>query len=563
MFAPIPYFFIRLGLCGCLLLCCLPTRAQWRMGWKEVEGASLPQQPAARFADSLQALAGLREWVAQVRAQGYVLASVDSLAYPAPDSLAAMLYLGPRVGQLALRPVAEQQALFAQAGLGTGTVGWEAFGQGQQRLLQLAAEQGYPRARLQLEVGAWQDTLPVALSLQWGSRLLFDSLQVRSPGRLGVRKDFLLDYLGLKPGAPLLPSQLRRAERRLRALPFLQLTAPPQLVADSAGRAYWVLALQKRKVDRADGLLGLGGDGQGNTSLTGQVDLRLHNLFGRARLLALRWQRPAGGSQQLDLQYRHPLLAGLPLELQFAFSLRKQDSAFLNIDRRLALALPEGSWGRWRLELQWKSGRQAGGQSAAVVPGDAWRWGLGWELQRLDDPVWPREGYMLEASGRWGSRDFLPSEAGGESPLPKEMQWEWGVDFRRYVNLGRKSTLFLRSHLGGVHGRSLFMNDLLPLGGVQTLRGFAESSFWVSAYGLQTAEWRYYLEEQTFWSLFAEGGALKAPSQAWSLPLSVGTGLHMQTRAGMFQLQLAVGRTAAQSMDLRATKVHFGYVNRF
>jgi hypothetical protein len=46
--------------------------------------------------------------------------------------------------------------------------------------------------------------------------------------------------------------------------------------------------------------------------------------------------------------------------------------------------------------------------------------------------------------------------------------------------------------------------------------------------------------------------------------LGAGAGLTFETKAGIFGISLAVGRRdVGQSMDLRATKFHLGYVSLF
>ena len=110
----------------------------------------------------------------------------------------------------------------------------------------------------------------------------------------------------------------------------------------------------------------------------------------------------------------------------------------------------------------------------------------------------------------------------------------------------------------------LFSNDLLRLGGVNSLRGFNELEIYSSGYALAKFEGRLLISENSRlfgfvdWA-FSENKVLSYNSTY----LGIGTGILLDTPSGVFQLVYAVGKSPKQSLSLAESKIHFGYVARF
>ena len=124
----------------------------------------------------------------------------------------------------------------------------------------------------------------------------------------------------------------------------------------------------------------------------------------------------------------------------------------------------------------------------------------------------------------------------------------------------------LLARAGYLRNDHLFENELFRLGGIHSLRGVDENSIYASAYGLGTLETRFLFEQNSAVYLFLDGGYYeKALSTQFSsdLPLGFGAGIQVQTGAGIFSLNYALGRQFDNPVNIGDAKIHLGYVNRF
>jgi hemolysin activation/secretion protein len=139
-----------------------------------------------------------------------------------------------------------------------------------------------------------------------------------------------------------------------------------------------------------------------------------------------------------------------------------------------------------------------------------------------------------------------------------------GISF--YQPLAGSLVLHIAGKAGLVRNEHLFENELFRLGGMNSLRGVDENSILASAYGLATLETRYLFDQGSAVFLFFDGGyyekALENESES-DYPLGFGAGLQLETEAGIFLLNYALGRHFRNPVNISRAKIHVGYRNHF
>jgi hemolysin activation/secretion protein len=139
-----------------------------------------------------------------------------------------------------------------------------------------------------------------------------------------------------------------------------------------------------------------------------------------------------------------------------------------------------------------------------------------------------------------------------------------------YVPLAKRMTIV--STLSGATLQppgSTFANELYRLGGNNFVRGFDDEQFLGTSMIRMVLEWRYLLATNSFFRVFADAGVIAdgsdplSTTESW--PLGVGVGLAMETKAGVFGVNYALGRLLDQSegFRFRNAKIHFGYLTYF
>jgi hemolysin activation/secretion protein len=115
---------------------------------------------------------------------------------------------------------------------------------------------------------------------------------------------------------------------------------------------------------------------------------------------------------------------------------------------------------------------------------------------------------------------------------------------------------------------NIFRNELFQIGGYRLLRGFDEESQYLSQFAIGTIEYRllYVTGLNSFFYALVDGGWGKTFEQQQKKDhtyFGTGLGLAFETRAGIFNLAWAIGKRDDTDLNLRKSKIHFGFVNYF
>src|SRR5690606_8135752 len=100
------------------------------------------------------------------------------------------------------------------------------------------------------------------------------------------------------------------------------------------------------------------------------------------------------------------------------------------------------------------------------------------------------------------------------------------------------------------------------LGGFQDFRGFPENAFLADGFAMGTVEYRFLFGAESNAYAFSDFGLMHHPNQAlsWNYPYSVGIGLNLGTRAGIFGISYAVGGQRNIPLSLDQSRVNFGLI---
>ena len=522
------------------------------------------QQP-----DSLTARRQSHAFLQQLYADGYLRAYLSDLSQSA-DSTTAKVVVGERYAWINLRKGNVEERLLQEAGYRERFYHQKPFSYTQlnrlmKRIVQQAENRGYPFALLRLDsLEVEENKIAAALYYDAGPYITFDSIQLASEIRLKQR--FLAAHLGIKPGAPFDQQRVEEVIQKLEALPYLRLAEAPRLSFQNSEALLW-LNLKRQPANRIDGILGLQSRPTGGVLLTGQVDLLLQNPFGGGKTIAVNWQRLNEESQQLELAYRHPYILKSPISLALEGALLKEQEQFLNRNVSLALQARQSRGLLLSLEYRFKDSRlldEAKGPDLASFR--VHKYGLRGEYKKLDNLLFPRQGFVLEGGVLAGPKQILRLASGSTDRLGTNLQLNAELNALGYWPLAPKTVIALKSEGALLYDANLFLPDLYRLGGLISLRGFREQSIFASRYVLFQTEMRQQLGSSSYIFLFLDQGLVyyKLPTgsyQDW--PSGAGAGLSLQSQAGQFSLVYALGRQQNQPFSLRNSQVHFGYTSRF
>ncbi len=455
----------------------------------------------------------------------------------------------------------------------------------QQRLLQYYEQQGFAFAKVRLQT-AFADACHVdaAWQVEPGPLMRMGNLSVE--GRLKISPYFLRQYLGIRPGQPFRQMQVLRIPQRLRELPFAEVKADPLLTFLPDSSTDLTLFLEPRKAGRFDFLIGVlpNSTQVGRMLITGTLLADFYNQLGKGERLMLSFERLRPETQQIQLQANYPYILQLPFSLDGRFHLYKRDTTFLNLEYHLGAAYQAENATLWKAFAQQRSSRLLSLNERLLLqtqklPTDQdvnfTAFGVELGSQHLDYRLNPRRGWsgMLRAAA--GTRLIRPNSritALGlaelyDSLVLRSAQYRLEFQGQYFVPLFRVATWRLATQGGYlISVQAPFRNEQYRIGGNRLLRGFDEEFFFASEYTVSTAEFRLLIGPNAYLYTFLDAGLLRdRQSQANERfgAYGFGTGITMETRAGLLGLSVALGAYRNVPLDWSAPKVHIGYVGLF
>ena len=416
------------------------------------------------------------------------------------------------------------------------------------RILQDVRREGYPFASIQiLEVDGSADSLAVRASLSEGPQLMLAGVGFEGVG--GTRASHLERVSGLHKGEPIRPDESLRARDRLERTGLFAEVHGPWLRPAGEGNGVLVYRMVALPHNRAEGALGY--DGASRT-LSGFVHMELGNLFGTGRRFNVSWDRLDRDRSRLDLSYREPFVAGLPIAAVGSLSQSLEDSTWTRDEGAVSLQGDLG--GGWFARL-------GAGKQRIVFSGEPRS-----RSERLTTLVGLGADGRSE-SGTRGARFSFDVDTGS---LRRSPQSEVAEGRLIKVRTDGEYNLLFRSaghvrcawEAGWIEGPdSLPRPEAFGLGGGSTLRGFAEEQFRVLRYDLLRIEGGIrLLPEGNRIYLFLDRAAFHGwPDSRRSQKTGFGVGVRVRAATGWVLVDYGV----SSGEPVTSGRIHFRLETRF
>lgn len=460
-----------------------------------------------------------------------------------------------------------------------------------QELVSYANNNGYPFASSHLDSITYIDsTLSAKVIFEKNILIFFDTIKVI--GSLQVTSNFITQYTQIISGQPYDQSLIDALPSRLKELNFLQQTKAPQIEFMGNKATVLIFADDKRS-GSFDFLLGVLPNNEitGRLIITGDMRLHLQNVFHSGEEIHFQYTKLESASKSMDAAFTYPYLPHMPLGPDASFHLYLKDSTFL--ERKASAGVV------WQIAGNHSLKGFASFYNSSVLRPDTTfvllnyalpsmldvkenAYGLTWQYQHLDYTFNPRKGYAIALTGTAGTRTILENVSITElfNPLTpdfdfstlydsienKSLSLKYQYDLQYFIPLYNRMAILLQVRGASILHDNIVENELYRIGGNQLLRGFDEQSLPVSDYHIGTFEYRYLLSQNAYTSVFVDAGVTKnnaLDNTALVYPYGFGAGVRFETKAGIFGLSYALGGSNMNPVQVKNTKVHFGYINYF
>jgi len=439
------------------------------------------------------------------------------------------------------------------------------------QLLSSCENQGYPFASFKLDsVSISNHSISGVLRFDSGTLVTFDTLIIK--GKFRVNKPYLIYLLGVQKGTIYRERTIKQISSTINKLEYLAELRPAEAeFIPRKARVY--VYLRQRKANQISALIGVTGKESGGLTVKGDINLRLLNTLNVGEKLEIRWKKLEANEQKFEATATFPWLGLGGLGFWSGINIYRRDTSVLLVNPKVALtwSAPGGHRLYALLDI-----RKVATSGKVTLPGygttSAMLYGLGYNFERIKATLFPTSEVKVNAGASIGSRyaDYLTPDQKMVSRKSTSFGLNGKVSY--YQSIVRRFGLFA-GYSGGATGafggegyNKLYYNELLQIGGYNSLRGFDEEFFWVSSFHVGTAELRYYFESESFVSVFLDKGYLERSYivgfQTFT-PIGIGIATQLTISNGLFQLAYALGGNNGASPKIKEAKVHFGYTARF
>ena len=445
----------------------------------------------------------------------------------------------------------------------------------EEKILDEAENNGYPFSSIKLDsVLVENNTINASIKFIAGPKIVFDSVGII--GSASINRKFIRNYLQIKKEDIFDQSKIDRIEPLLTRLNIAQIKRKPEIRFIN-GRASIYLFLDAKKTTSIDGIAGLQQDkiDQEKLLLTGEFNLNLRNILQSGKRAEIHWKKLNRGSSSLESVYSQPAIFGSPVEFNTSFNFLDQDSTYLTINPKIGFKYSFQRLGTIGFFYELNDTRL---QDTSIFAGATTlppfadsklkSYGVSYDWNNLDNYFSPRKGIMFEVESSVGSKtiDVVLDEKLYEGVDLKSIQLQGNGKIENHISIKKNFTFVQRVMGAWIENERLFYNDLYRIGGINSLRGFRDYSFFASKYIIETAEFRVFTEESSYFMIFVDYGQYVTEIEGAferNFPLGFGGGLSFSTKVGIFNMVYALGKESGGRINFNNSVVDFGLTSRF
>lgn len=514
--------------------------------------------------DSATAYKRIHNLINTFKSQGYILANVDSL-YSDSMSVNAYIYIGTKVlmNKISLSHI--DSKVLKSIGIDRKkivkkSITFNGFIQIREDIVNYYEDSGYPFVQTFIDsLIPDNESISGVLRVQKNTFVAIDSIVCKGNPLISMK--YLYHYISIKKGDAYNQSKIDETINSLDKLAFLSMQKPFEIeFRDNKADIY--LYLKNKKANYFNGIIGFASDKEddGSFSVTGDVSLSLCNNFKIGENIDIKWNKYSKNSQNLSLKIQFPYVVILPIGIDFAFALEKYELDYLNIDLYGALSYSFSHKNTIKAYFRQKRTFLIDKDKNQTSFKETYNYtaGLNFIYDATDYILNPHEGIFIDASSGIGFRNV-------DSTRAELVDFELKLGY--FIKLGSITTIALLNKSAAMFGKSAFYeNELYKIGGANNLRGVDQKSIYASSYSIFSIEPRLLMGKNSAIYLFADYAWYESKYENRRIndtPLSFGLGININTKAGIFKIDYAMGKQFDNPIRFSDSKVHLGFVARF
>lgn len=407
-----------------------------------------------------------------------------------------------------------------------------------------------------------KDTISALIEINTTQKRVIDSLAIKGYPKFPI--GFLKHYVDLRKGTLFQNKKIREQTQQINTLPFANSTRPAEVLFNP-NQTILYLYLKKKVANNFDGFLGFSTDEEsGDLVLDGYLNLNLINNLNFGEEIALTYKSDSDEQQLFKLNTKLPYIFNLPLSLEAGLEIFRQKEEFSSTTQNIGFSYAFSP--KIETLIGYKKIESADlNENENLVSIN----------QNFDATFFNSETRYIfrQASLLFPVKTkIIFSAEVGNRKQGNTSQYKLGLNTQQIFQLNRRNSIYIANNAQFFQSNNYFANELYRLGGILSIRGFEENSLRASLFNVLNTEYRFQLNETIYIHSIIDFAFLdnQASKTRFSSEVigsdnltSIGVGFGMLTKAGLFKLNYANGRSSNIPFEFGNSKVHISLTAYF
>ncbi len=434
------------------------------------------------------------------------------------------------------------------------------------KTLKAYANNGYPFAKVFFaEQEIIEQQIQIQMNVSSGKFYRFSDIIVK--GDSSISKSTVQNLIGIKINDIYSEEKLSSIDRILQQTNFINVLKKSELLFTENGVELYVY-LENQKMSSMNGAVGLQPNPQlQKIVLTGDVQIKLLNIFKKAELIDLNWRSIEPQTQALQAKMNYPFLFKSPFGIDLKFNLYKRDSTFLDLKSFVGIQYSfknnvqlKGFYQVYSSEILSKTPNPSS-LFSYLAPIKLNSYGLSLQYKRINFLPNPSKGFSLFIETSIGNRTIKKEN----TIIEKSYVYKSIFQYVSYIPITKRNIIKVGVNFESYTSSTIFQNERYRFGGLNSLRGFNEEELFASTKLITSLEYRFLLDKNSNAFIFYDQGIYEDNTLTYKIdnPFGVGAGISFGSRIGIFSISYALGKQENNPFEFRNGKIHFGYITYF
>ena len=419
------------------------------------------------------------------------------------------------------------------------------------------ANKGYPFNKVQLiEIKSYdQVNLYATINIKLNQKRKTDKITIK--GYENFPKAFLKHYLKYSTKDDFNLEAIKKKGEEIQKLGFVRQVKDPEVLFKKDSTITY-LYLEKIKNNSFDGFIGFATNEESRKlDINGYMDIRLNNTLNYGEQININYKSTNDSDRFLKTNIIAPYIFNTPIGLELNLDLTKKDSTYTKDKQSVGISYLINNKHNVSFHISTinsTSSLETANDLVKDYKSNFKKIKYDFKKVNFNNNLIPIK--LLT------SLEFSSGKRKDNSGTNNQNIYLTRA-FNNF-NITKKSIVYINVESFLLNSSNYYLNEMLLIGGMNSIRGFEENSIPTNKMFLINSEFRFKLNNDIYINSIIDAAYYENTIENNSNNIyGVGFGLNINTNSGVFRINYANGIRKGQDIDLKLSKIHVSFSNIF